>query len=123
MKGESLIKKNINFDIIAEYYDILVTVDVDISFWVEEARKAKGPVLELMCGTGRISVPLIEAEIPLTCVDYSEGLLRYLREKIKKKNLKADVFCMDVRELHLKNMFDLIFIGFNSFSEIIDKKD
>ena len=42
--------------------------DLDVGFYVEEATK-------LMCGTGRVSVPLLEAGVDLTCVDASERML------------------------------------------------
>ena len=49
--------------------------DLDVGFYVEEATKVKGKVLELMCGTGRASMPLLEAGVDLTCVDASERML------------------------------------------------
>lgn len=76
-----------------------------------------------MCGTGRISVPIVAAGLSLTCVDYSEGLLDCLRHKLQEKGLTASLHCMDVRELALDILFDLIFIGFNSFSEILTRVD
>ena len=32
----------------------------DIDFYVELARQADGPVIELAAGTGRISIPIVE---------------------------------------------------------------
>ena len=65
----------IDYDRVADVYDLYVTSELDISFYVEEATKARGKVLELMCGTGRVSVPLLEAGVDLTCVDVSTGML------------------------------------------------
>lgn len=42
-------------DWVADIYDSYVTTTDDIPFFVEESRKAAGPVLELMAGTGRVS--------------------------------------------------------------------
>jgi ubiquinone/menaquinone biosynthesis C-methylase UbiE len=71
----------IDYDCVADVYDLYVTSDLDIAFYVAEAAKAQGKVLELMCGTGRVSVPLLEAGVDLTCVDASEGMLATPRGK------------------------------------------
>jgi len=69
-------------DLIA--YDLYVTQDVDVEVFVAEARKAQEKVLELMCGTGRVSLPLVEeAGVELTCVDASAAMLARLEEKLR----------------------------------------
>ena len=70
----------IDYDRVADVYDLYVTSDLDVGFYVEEAGKVRGKVLELMCGPGRISVPLLEAGVDLTSVDPSEGMLARLRK-------------------------------------------
>jgi hypothetical protein len=71
----------IDYGRVADVYDLYVTSDLDVGFYVAEAGKVKGKVLELMCGTGRVSIPLLEAGVDLTCVDASEGMLARLKEK------------------------------------------
>ncbi len=110
--------KTINFDKVADLYDLYVNVDFDIPFFMNEADKAGGRALELMCGTGRVSIPLIEAGVDLTCVDYSAGMLEVFNRKIAGKGLNARLVNMDVTKLSLGEKYPLIFIPFNSFSEI-----
>ena len=50
-----------NYDYIADLYDIYVPVTFDIDFFVKETKRSSGEVLELMSGTGRVSIPLLEA--------------------------------------------------------------
>lgn len=111
------------YDQVAELYDACVQVDFDIPFFVDEAARAAGPVLELMSGSGRVSLPLIRAGVPLTCVDFSAGLLAVLRRKLDSLGLPADLVEMDVRALALARQFDLIFIPFHSFTEVTDLED
>jgi hypothetical protein len=59
----------IDYDSVAALYDTYVTADDDVSFFVSEIQQTTGPVLELTSGTGRLSVPLLEAGADLTCVD------------------------------------------------------
>jgi SAM-dependent methyltransferase len=114
----------IDYDSVADVYDLYVSSDLDISFYVEEATKARGKVLELMCGTGRVSIPLLEAGVDLTCVDASAGMLRRLEERLHARNLDARVVRADVRHLDLgEEEFELALIPFHSFSELVSPRD
>jgi SAM-dependent methyltransferase len=108
---------------IAALYDTFVQVNFDIPFFLQEAQKASGEVLELMAGTGRVSIPLIEAGVRLTCVDISEEMLEVLKGKLIERKLQAELFQMDVCNLNLERQFELIFIPFHSFAEILSTQD
>lgn len=115
----------IDYDRVADVYDLYVTSELDIGFYLEEARKARGKVLELMCGTGRVSVPLLEAGADLTCVDASKGMLARLEERLRANKLGARVLRADVRHLDLLHAedFELALIPFQSFSELASPRD
>ena len=74
---------------IADVYDAFVSSQYDVPFFIEEAKKAGGEVLELMAGTGRLTIPLLEAGIPLTCLDFSAEMLAVLRDKLAARGLAA----------------------------------
>jgi SAM-dependent methyltransferase len=114
----------IDYDRVADIYDLYVTSDLDISFYVEEATKVQGKVLELMCGTGRVSIPLLEAGVDLTCVDASGGMLARLEERLRVRKLGARVVRADVRHLDLgEEQFELVLVPFHSFSELVSPRD
>jgi SAM-dependent methyltransferase len=115
----------VDYDRVADVYDLHVAQDFDVGFFVAEARKARGKVLELMCGTGRVSLPLIEeAGADLTCVDASEGMLARLEEKLRERGLEARLLRQDVRRLDLpEGEFDLAIVPFHSFSELVSPED
>lgn len=115
--------RSIDFDTVADLYDVYVQWDVDIPFFTEIAKSASGEVLELMSGTGRLSLPLLRQGIRLCCVDYSPAMLAVLRSKLRKHNLTAEVHEMDVRTLALGRRFELILLPFHSFSEIVESTD
>jgi SAM-dependent methyltransferase len=123
MDGREPWETLIDYDRVADVYDLYVTQDFDVPFFVEEAGKTRGKVLELMCGTGRVSLPLAAAGADLTCVDASEGMLARLKEKLRGRNLAARVVRADVRHLDLPPEFDLAIIPFHSFSELVSEKD
>ena len=112
-----------NYDYIADLYDIYVPVTFDIDFFVKETKRSSGEVLELMSGTGRVSIPLLEAGIKLTCVDLSAELNAILENKLRQKGLKADIYQMDICELELQKKFDMIIIPFHSFAHITSPGD
>lgn len=114
--------KSIDFNFVADLYDAYVTVDFDIDFYRKLSKESKGKCLELMCGTGRVSLPLLKQNIDLTCVDYSDEMLNVFRKKAKDLNITPSIECQDVCSLNLNNNYNLIFIPFNSFSEITDRK-
>ena len=47
----------------------------DVPFYVAEARKAGGPVVELGVGTGRVAIPIARAGIHVIGIDSSPGML------------------------------------------------
>jgi len=47
----------------------------DVAFWQRVAARASGPVLELGCGTGRVSLPLARSGVDLVGVDRSQAML------------------------------------------------
>ena len=112
-------KKTIKFDKVADLYDFYVNVDFDIPFFMKETENFEGEILELMCGTGRVSIPLLDAGRQMTCVDYSKGMLNSFERKIKDKNYAVNLIQMDVTKLNLAKKYGLIILPFHSITEII----
>jgi SAM-dependent methyltransferase len=56
----------------------------DVAFWRRIAVEARGAVLELGCGTGRISSPLVRAGVRLVGVDRSAPMLQRARQRLAK---------------------------------------
>ncbi len=61
----------------------------DIPFWRRVAAAADGPVLELGCGTGRVTVPLARAGIALVGIDLSSPMLQRARTRLRRARLAA----------------------------------
>jgi SAM-dependent methyltransferase len=70
------------YDAIAALYDPWSrSVTEDVDFYVAEARKAGGPVVELGVGTGRIAVPTAAAGVHVIGVDSSQAMLDVCRRR------------------------------------------
>jgi SAM-dependent methyltransferase len=117
------VKQYMDYSRVAHFYDRYVDVTIDVPFFLKEAQPISGEVLELTAGTGRVSIPLIEAGVRLTCVDNSAEMLAVLRQKLETRGLTADVREMDMRALALGKSFELIFIPFHAFAELTAEAD
>lgn len=108
---------------IADLYDAFVRTDYDVPFFVREGQKVSGDVLELMAGTGRLTIPLLEAGISVTAVDFSQDMLAVLRRKLDQRGLRAAVHQADIRQLNLNRRFNQIIIPFQAFPELTTEDD
>lgn len=118
---QAALAKNIDWDSVARYYDAYVRTDVDLSFFLQQARAAGGPILEVMCGTGRLTVPLAEAGFSVTALDSSAELLARLRSKLADRHPQVRVIEADARTFDLGQQFPFVFVGFHSFAELLGR--
>ena len=116
-------KNSINFNLVADIYDYYVNVDFDIPFYLNETKDFNEEILELMCGTGRVSIPLLKTGKKMNCVDYSICMLDVFKRKISNENYNPQILKMDLLELKFQKKFGMILLPFHSLSEIIDKEN
>ena len=105
-----------------EIYD-LENVDFEPSgpFMLDFAEKTGGPVLELGCGTGRITIPLAAHGVDITGLDVVPGMLERAREK--SRGLPVEWILADVRDFHLNRTFRLIFESGSVFQHMLARRD
>lgn len=103
------------YEELAEFYDLVYSDEYDLEFYLREAKNARGPVLEIACGTGRILLRLMQAGIPASGIDLSEGMLAVLRNKAAALGLIPDVHAADMRDFSLGRKFRLIIVPYRSF--------
>jgi SAM-dependent methyltransferase len=87
----------------------------DVDFYVGEAVKTDGKVLEVACGTGRIYLEMLEQGVDAYGIDLSEEMLEKLREKAEDRKLEPKVSRADMRDFDLDEKFSLIIIPYRSF--------
>lgn len=108
-----------------EYYDIDKPFPPQeaLNYYLTTAKKAKGPILEPMCGTGRFLIPLSEAGYPVSGFDNSEQMLNVCRSKCRDKNLKVALKRSGFNDFNPSEKFNLIFIPSGSFCLLTDPND
>jgi SAM-dependent methyltransferase len=106
------------YDAIARLYDPWSrSVREDVSFYVDEAERAGGPVVELGVGTGRIAVPTALAGLAVIGVDSSRGMLDVCREQAELVGVShlLDLRLGDLREPPVSERTALVTCPFRSY--------
>jgi SAM-dependent methyltransferase len=97
------------------YEEWSVVMTEDVPFYVDLAREANGPVVELAVGTGRVAVPVAEAIGRLVIgIDASPAMLAKAREAAEEAGVDLDLRQGDMRELSLDEPAALIYCPFRS---------
>ena len=87
----------------------------DVSFYVELAREADGPVVELAVGTGRVAVPIArETGRRVVGVELEPAMLELARANAAAAGVELDLRLGDMRELELDEPAALIICPFRS---------
>jgi len=111
------------YDAIADVYDPWSrSVTEDVSFYVREARRAGGPVVELGVGTGRIAVPTAAEGIEVIGVDSSPGMIEVCRERGRLAGVEhlLDLRLGDLTEPPVEERVRLVTCPFRSFLHLLD---
>lgn len=91
----------------------------DITYYQRLAGDLPGPILELGCGTGRLTLPMVRVGATVDGVDLSPSMLAGLRTKLETQPSTADrlrLFQGDFRDLPegLRNRYAAVFWPFNA---------
>ena len=100
-----------------ELYDLMFdSLDFDVPYWVETAKAAAGPVLEIACGTGRVLLPIRKAGVDIDGIDQSPEMIGRLKDKAAAAGLAVRAEVADMRDFETGRRYNLIFCGFNGFA-------
>lgn len=108
----------------ANIYDGMNTGLADLPFykrWLPTNKEAC--ILELCCGTGRLTLPIAQAGYDIVGVDYTATMLEQARAKASESGLAIEFIEADIRVLDLPKKYDLIFIPFNSIHHLYKNED
>jgi ubiquinone/menaquinone biosynthesis C-methylase UbiE len=105
-----------SYDAFAPIYDDWAShMTEDVPFYVELAREADGPVVELAVGNGRVAIPVAQAiGRPLLGTDSSPAMLEAARERAAEAGVELELREQDMRELTLDEPAALIYCPFRA---------
>src|SRR3954451_21536606 len=82
----------------------------DVPFYVELARGADGPLVELAVGTGRVAIPVAQATgSRVIGIDSSAGMLAQARLRAAEHGVELELREGDIRELEIEEPAALIY--------------
>lgn len=103
-----------------DWYKKVWTMDIQNMSWVEDTKKeidflieqlklqGNERILDLACGYGRHSLELARRRYDVTGIDITSEYIEYATEQAEKEGLKAKFLCMDIREVNMKEKFDVV---------------
>jgi SAM-dependent methyltransferase len=93
----------------------------DGQFFLDYAKKVSGSVLELGCGSGRVTIPLAQNDVPITGLDIVPAMI----EKAKQKAGDLPILWVvdDIRQFHLDQKYQLIFETGSVFHHLLSRVD
>jgi SAM-dependent methyltransferase len=98
-----------------DLYDVVFErFDYGIEFYLTLARTARGPILDLACGTGRVMLPCLKAGLIVDGVDLHGSMLARLETKAAALGFKPRLHEAGMASFQLDRKYGLIMIPFNS---------
>ena len=94
-----------------------------IPFYVKQVKKYGGPVLELACGTGRITIPIAKEGIPIVGLDFSAKMLTQARKNSNQDNLEIEWIEADMTNFSLNKKFSVIIMPGAAMNWVLENRD
>lgn len=108
-----------------EVYDITKPVpepDFVGEYYLRQAQRTGGPILEPMCGSGRHLIPLLERGFDIDGVDASPHMLRACRQRCAEKGLSPTLYQQFLSEMVLPRRYALVFIPAGSIVLVAEEQ-
>ena len=86
-------------------------------------RSLGGPLLDLACGTGRMTLRMAELGYQVTGVDITPEMIEWARQKAAKQGLSIEWVVADARPFHLGKQFPFIYMLENVFQFFLTRED
>ena len=110
------------YDDWADIYDaVYADLDHDLAFYTGLAKSAGGPVLELGCGTGRVSLAIAAEGVDVVGVDISPRMIEAAQAKAAERKLTERCIFQtgDMADVRLAGSYPLVIMPFRSFQSML----
>lgn len=114
LKINSLYNKASLYDLVMGKY----ATGVQLDFYEQEIIRLGQPILELACGTGRLTLPLAKKGFAISGLDLSPTMLDLARTKALEGNLNVRIIEGDMCNFNLGETFSLILLAAQSLSHL-----
>ncbi|MFT8246968.1 class I SAM-dependent DNA methyltransferase [Roseomonas sp. BN140053] len=107
----------------AALYDAVVQPGPCEVFYREVAHGQRGPVLELACGTGRLTLPIARDGHEVVGLDTSRTMLAAAKRKAREQVLPVRFLLGDMRDFELGQRFGTVIISCNSLAHLTQTEE
>lgn len=113
------------FYISGQHYDNMIksrnTYEA-IPFYIKQAKKYGGPILDLACGTGRITIPISKEGIQIVGLDFSVKMLEQAKRNSKDNNVEIEWVEVDMTDFNLNRKFSTITMPAAAMNWVLENK-
>jgi ubiquinone/menaquinone biosynthesis C-methylase UbiE len=113
------------YDIIAPFYDQDMGLNMpcdDLGGYLRLLPRPPANLLEIGCGTGRLTLALADCGFSITAIDRSAPMLEQLRNKMRPEQT-IDVRLLDARQINLDGPYDVILFSYSGFQYLLGESD
>jgi len=104
-------------------YDRVVRPGPCEAFYRDLASETGGPILEVACGTGRLTLPLARDGHEVVGLDASPAMLRTAKARADAENVEITLVQGDMRSFDLGRHFPLVILCCNSLAHLTTNED
>lgn len=94
--------------------------DGEIAWYAARLPRSGGPVLDIMAGSGRLLIPLLEAGFRVHGIDVSEAMLISCRARLEARGAATQLFRQNVTTLNLPFRYAAAFVAGGAFQLLTD---
>ena len=91
-------------------------------FYGDLAQTIGGPILEIGCGTGLVTIPIAKRGLKVSGIDLSYPMLRFARKKSQHEKLSVNWILADARYLPLSKSYQFACMTGNAFQAFLSLK-
>ncbi len=98
----------------------------DVRFWQDLASREGGPVLELGCGTGRLTMPIARTGVKIVGIDRSRPMLAYARRRARRlrRDARPLLALGDIRRLPFRDRrFSVVMAPYGMLQSLVNDAD
>ena len=118
------------YDLLAPFYDA-INADIDYTKWADfieeifkkECKSRPDLVLDLGCGTGKMTIELARRGYDMTGIDYSPEMLDIARSIAEEEGHDVLWLCQDMREFELYGTVDAAVCCLDCINHLEEKED
>ena len=111
------------YAVLSQFYDLEYSVfDADLDMYRQFAERARGPILELGCGTGRVLEAFDDIAYPIVGIDTSSAMLDIARRRIPDTLtlVQRDMRACDAEPQLPHRPFSFVLSAINTFLHLPD---